>query len=72
MIQINCTDKGSPKTAWYKFCCVVIKVHFYEECFNEKEHTEKGKYKMYGNKGAPGSEMKLNPMFKEINKLREG
>ena len=24
------------------------------------------------NKGAPESEMKLNPVFKEINKLREG
>jgi hypothetical protein len=31
----------------------------------------KEKYKMHGNKGTPGSEMKPNPMFKEINKLRE-
>ena len=34
---------------------------------------KKEKYKMYGssNKRAPGSEMELNPVFKEINRLRE-
>jgi len=34
---------------------------------------QKAKYKMYGlsNKRAPGSRMELNPMFKEINRLRE-
>jgi hypothetical protein len=33
----------------------------------------KEKYKMYGssNKGEPGSEMELNPVFKEINRLVE-
>jgi hypothetical protein len=33
----------------------------------------KEKYKRYGlsNKGAPGSEPELNPVFKEINRLRE-
>jgi hypothetical protein len=33
----------------------------------------KKKYKMYGskNKGAPGSRVELNPVFKEINRLRE-
>ena len=36
----------------------------YEERFNEKE-LKKEKYKIYGssNKGAPGSEMELNPVF---------
>ena len=34
-------------------------------------HLHKEKYKMYGskNKGAPGSRIELNPMFKEINRL---
>jgi hypothetical protein len=31
------------KTAWYKFCCVVTKVHSYEEHFNEKKKAEKEK-----------------------------
>jgi hypothetical protein len=35
-IKINCFDKGSLKRAWYNFYCVVIKVHSYEEHFNEK------------------------------------
>lgn len=34
-IKINCFDKGSLKPAWYKFCCVVTKVHSYEEPIDE-------------------------------------
>jgi hypothetical protein len=39
----------------------------------ECSKLRKEKYKMYGssNKGAPGSEMELNPVFKEINTSRE-
>jgi hypothetical protein len=29
--EINYSEKGSLKTAWHKFCCVVSKVHSYEE-----------------------------------------
>jgi hypothetical protein len=34
---------------------------------------KKKEYKMYGssNKGSPASEMELNPILKEINRLRE-
>ena len=39
----------------------------------KRSTLQKEKYKMYGskNKGAPGSETKLHPVFKEINRLRE-
>jgi hypothetical protein len=41
--------------------------------FIKQSKLRKGKYKMYGssNKSKPGSAMKLNPVFKEINRLRE-
>jgi hypothetical protein len=34
------------------------------------ESLKRKKYKIYGssNKGAPGIEMELNPMFKEVNR----
>jgi hypothetical protein len=40
---------------------------------NKCSKLRKEKYKVYGSsiKGAPGSEMKLNPVFKEINRLRK-
>jgi hypothetical protein len=39
----------------------------------KRSKLRKEKYKTYGskNKGAPGSKIELNPMFKEINRLRE-
>jgi hypothetical protein len=39
----------------------------------KRSNLRKEKYKMYGsnNKGAPGNEMELNPIFKERNRLRE-
>ena len=38
----------------------------------KQSKLSKEKYKMYGSriKGAPGSRMKLNPVFKEINRLK--
>lgn len=41
-------------------------VHSYEE------HVDHEKYKIYGSKikGIPGSGMELNPVFKEIHKLK--
>jgi hypothetical protein len=49
----------------------LVKVHFYEQCFDEKQGEKGKKYKMYGIKKAPGNKMEINPMFKEINRLRE-
>ena len=40
---MNCFNKESLKTTWYKFCCVVTKVYPYKECYNEEEQAEKGK-----------------------------
>ena len=39
----------------------------------KRSKLRKEKYKTYGlsNKGATGSEMELNPIFKEINRLRQ-
>jgi len=39
----------------------------------KRKKLRKEKYKIYGprNKGAPGSEMELNVMFKDGNRLRE-
>jgi hypothetical protein len=39
----------------------------------KQSRLRKEKYKMCGssNKRAPGSEMELNPVFKEVNRLRE-
>jgi hypothetical protein len=39
----------------------------------KRSKMRKKRHKIYGsgNEGAPGSEMKLNPMFKEIYRLRE-
>jgi hypothetical protein len=41
--------------------------------FIKRNKLRKEKYKMYGSsiKGAPGCGMKLNPVFKEINRLRD-
>jgi hypothetical protein len=41
---------------------------------NKCSKHRKEKYKMYDsrhNKGAPGEEMQLNPMFKEIKRLKK-
>jgi hypothetical protein len=40
---------------------------------NKRNKLRKEKYKMYGPsyKGTPGSEMELNPVFKEIKTFRE-
>jgi hypothetical protein len=40
-ILIALKKKVSKQPAWNKFCCVVTKVHSYEEHFNEKEQAEK-------------------------------
>ena len=66
---MNCFNKESLKTTWYKFCCVVTKVHSYEAHFDVKQSKlQRENYKMYGSKskGAPGSGTKRNPVFKDI------
>ena len=45
-----------------------------KKIYNEKKQAEQGKkYKIRSSrrKGAPGDRMKLNPVFKEINRLKE-
>jgi hypothetical protein len=40
---------------------------------NKKKQAEQGKYKMYSlrRKWVPGSGMELNPIFKEMNRLKK-
>lgn len=52
---------------------MVTKVHSHKEGFDEKEQAYRGKIQMYAssNKRTPGHAMELNPVIKEINRLRE-
>ena len=70
---INCFDKGSFETLWYKFCFVVTEVHSLKSILMKMSKLKKEKYKLYSskNKGAPGSKIELNPTFKDRNRLRE-
>ena len=62
---INCNDKGSLRNTHHRLCSLV-KSH--EEQLNECSKLKKEKYKIYGSstKGAPGREVELNPVLKEI------
>ena len=40
------------------------------QIYMKRNKLSKEKHKMYG-KGAPGSEMELSPVLKEINRLKE-
>ena len=63
--QINCIDKRSLRNSHHRLYSM-IKSH--KEYFNEKAQVYKENYKIYGSsiKGTPGSEMELNPVFKDI------
>jgi hypothetical protein len=54
------------ETAYYTLCPVL---YSYEECFAEISKLRKERYKKFGSsiKHAPGSGMKLNPVFSETN-----
>ena len=52
---------------------LVTNVHSYEVHLMKRSKLRKEEYDMHSSsdKGIPGSVMELNPVFKEINRLRE-
>ena len=62
----NCIDKGSLRNTHHKF---VLWLSLMKSILNMHIKLRKEKCKIYGLsiKGVSGSEIKLNPEFKEIN-----
>ena len=62
---MNCVDKGSLKKAQHSLCSLV---YSHEECFDQVQQAQKVKTQNVGSqsKGAPGNEMELNAVFKDI------
>jgi hypothetical protein len=65
--------KKVPKQPGISSVVWLLKFPLMKSILIKRSNLSKEKYTMYSssNKGASGSEMELNPMFKEINRLRE-
>lgn len=70
--RITALAKEISKQSSINFVVWLLKFTLTKCIFMKRSKPRKEKYKMYGSsiKGAPGSGMKLNPPFKEINRLR--